>query len=1735
MSNKSFNPEDAWGGGPVDQSDLSTYFNLSVKLPKRIIDENSFTNISYKGSLMDGSTTQNGKTYMDTSFVDISFTDVSNGLKNRELFGVSAIDIGFDTSFHPQVSMVFTDIKGASLFKYMENKVGDNENASNTFFSSLFHFPYPQFEMTIKGYYGTPVKFDLRVMNFDASFDGNTGNYVVKVDFIGDKYGVLSDIPMSLIMIAPYRINENGKLARDPVFNTYTFENTNTQIPTFLEIAKTYNDFISLKEKTEAAKGDKTQTIKLSNGKEITVGLIESFAKKIAGNYSIVNAKNQIDIIKNAIALMQEKHKEFIDKIKMKEGKNYCEFTDGGITYKVVKTACDIFNTSDHVYVVRVDKELPETNPLKIIVNEKNKILNTPLTFSFSDGTTENPLQTVNRVTNIIRKDGIGFFIDNWGENFHVSLNDLNDNIFTGSCTDGDVISLRRALYEQNTGKVSYENFGEYIKLHHNSGLNADDPTASVYVWDNGEYVLNKIGQCKIIYGAKKKCEIDDNFFNTENISFNLRVSVDYDNFKLHPLKDAWMHSEYYLYRLHQKMDSVSSSALSGKGVTMAGDITYDYFEKTDFFCELRTLFMNEVIAKKNEYYNSLNFYIIPCNMNFESLDKLSATIDSAAADAAVKGTFSSLDFFKECFGFKPTLPNITEIVFAHIDYFFVRLKGVYEECFKYLADRTKPENIETDTKGINFLPPYTLVAEKKFRLGDYAIEKTYPAILPHFKKPESGVYLYPDVDYIEIMYTIIRKYGYDVSKIFKKKGGGGDIQFVRLIPSDCLLDQNPYSEINVEGVDKQIVVNEIAGKLAYRMAQCYFFSNYKSVMKFLVEDTKSNLKPFLQQKCDTELILYLKRPETCFLINSNYAELLKNGKVYFENKNSSEKIGSYKPNSSVVLYFMKKMNPFGEEYGHWVSSNEGVTNLTLDGGSHIPSFIGANDITYMGDTKDNILVNAATYMLSKMPTGFPACFSSFSSGDKQYIKLKPYMEVNGTEVMQNIANIRLFWILKLGAYGVAVQKPKYFAKDMNGTNYTLSIDESILESFKQIFLEWVNTEDKYEICNGTRIWGFKHFFEVNKEKGGLKIVNNDQYDEDSGDPFDTIVTFLMAVENKNRGGTDNKSFNPNNTDFAEYQKAIEISAQGSQYQGESLFEQQAFAEEAKNALYYQVKDIGDKYMHSVFAGDFNKGQSNGYLDTKKIMCIDSFMNDISDIAFVDVNKLNDLIIASIGSTPSKTVIQFLSEVAESNKFLFLTFPFNKVVGDDKWERTFKPLPWGDNTTELTTENSIIFFKSNEDSFISNVGDFSDDSLSEYDASLINVHSFNVDYGRENNNIFKGVSMNMGGSVSTEESISNTLILTSSQVLGNSAFIRAGAMNLYDIYKSRSYKVSLEMMGCPNITPFMFFNLQNIPMYSGIYRIVNVSHKITANDFSTSVSGVKVNRYSINSNNELGALFTLISSTIGDLINISSSSNSLEAIIKKSDDEIRREWISANQEKYSVPFSDNKEISYNFEQYKAVNAAFRLYNPGGIKRAESAKNNHMGEYSTAGEKFRHYSDMAIGFAQYFDNISRTFIKKKITDLPNLIYMYAPPSDNNNTILYIRRVVYYLNLYYTDILGETNTTISLDSFRVSDEEGVMKAMAFAQSRVEIGRYPWKEPLFDKYMHYKDDNGCIGGISEAQTLKYNFIDAINLGWIIYKQNFEYYDIGEQTPGIRRGCLNKNEYDILNYEGILNNYYK
>lgn len=204
----------------VRHEDLVMYANLTAILVPRskLVSGQGQSDSEVSVELFDGELNflkPQNKTSLDSDWTD-AFTDVNVNQINRnetgnqsgqlftknikntndfQGFGITSINVKLGASFTPQVTINFTDVRGKTLFEQ-----GDVA----TPYTAFFHLPYPTFYLTIKGYYGQAVRYQLSLLKFNAAFDSSSGDYTVTCQFIGNHIALLRDITLQQSMIAPY-------------------------------------------------------------------------------------------------------------------------------------------------------------------------------------------------------------------------------------------------------------------------------------------------------------------------------------------------------------------------------------------------------------------------------------------------------------------------------------------------------------------------------------------------------------------------------------------------------------------------------------------------------------------------------------------------------------------------------------------------------------------------------------------------------------------------------------------------------------------------------------------------------------------------------------------------------------------------------------------------------------------------------------------------------------------------------------------------------------------------------------------------------------------------------------------------------------------------------------------------------------------------------------------------------------------------------------------------------------------------------------------------------------------------------------------------------------------------------------------------------------------------------------------------------------------------------------------
>ena len=327
--------------------------------------------------------------------------------------------------------------------------------------------------------------------------------------------------------------------------------------------------------------------------------------------------------------------------------------------------------------------------------------------------------------------------------------------------------------------------------------------------------------------------------------------------------------------------------------------------------------------------------------------------------------------------------------------------------------------------------------------------------------------------------------------------------------------------------------------------------------------------------------------------------------------------------------------------------------------------------------------------------------------------------------------------------------------------------------------------------------------------------------------------------------------------------------------------------EQTRYELWDSFKSINDKFI----SGNDYKTKTL----FEDILLFDRASRDVGQKIYVDVFKVKDLI--EYGKYDNN-MLDMVTTILVQNNFTYFTLPayanFYNVQDVSKNPTpnpegtlefanslfgTFLSLDYRDTTSkflclyankpsEYLALNDNVDYRFRDDAF--DLRRSSDNPLmdnlngkTDWDKSN-KVVGFNVDIGPQNQQVFKQFDISQDPGSPTTESLE---VLNQMANLNRNRSESSQSVSLYNLYRNRSYKCSVDMLGNAMIQPMMYFNLRNVPMFSGPYMILKVTHRISESGFDTVFEGQRQPFYSIPAIDKfLQSLSTKILQTIQEKI-----------------------------------------------------------------------------------------------------------------------------------------------------------------------------------------------------------------------------------------------------------------------------
>ena len=324
--------------------------------------------------------------------------------------------------------------------------------------------------------------------------------------------------------------------------------------------------------------------------------------------------------------------------------------------------------------------------------------------------------------------------------------------------------------------------------------------------------------------------------------------------------------------------------------------------------------------------------------------------------------------------------------------------------------------------------------------------------------------------------------------------------------------------------------------------------------------------------------------------------------------------------------------------------------------------------------------------------------------------------------------------------------------------------------------------------------------------------------------------------------------------------------------------------DERKFSMYTTLKNLYDKHLTNI-----NNEISKFYIEPKnktikndreidRFHFIDTYYQDIGDKLFINPDTVVGIIDdithgyqTGVGEgvlSSEMSLYSFMGLLCQRHNMMLISVPvFNGTHSEfthDNLKKMFTPISHSNakNENVLHGPSHICFYPHKTSQHLNiPISQYQDDGfLIENDdvngtanfegASTIfelmkdgeyTIPAFGVEYGSQKQSIFKNINVNMDNPQTTEVAVATMFSIANNGENADKRLVSVG-QDLYQIYSNYSYTCQVEMMGCAQIQPLMYFQLNNVPMFRGAYQIIHVEHDIVPGNMTTTFKGVRINK-----------------------------------------------------------------------------------------------------------------------------------------------------------------------------------------------------------------------------------------------------------------------------------------------------
>ena len=522
---------------------------------------------------------------------------------------------------------------------------------------------------------------------------------------------------------------------------------------------------------------------------------------------------------------------------------------------------------------------------------------------------------------------------------------------------------------------------------------------------------------------------------------------------------------------------------------------------------------------------------------------------------------------------------------------------------------------------------------------------------------------------------------------------------------------------------------------------------------------------------------------------------------------------------------------------------------------------------------------------------------------NNSYIKTTELIKVNNNKVITNkLINLFIDLVNEIGgiidSYGLKLRvfdKENNF-KGINNCGYS-EIKEIIKESLKykddikalNLFLRNENTNNRFRVNDN--IYEIENFY-----KFAFSCVKNNKLLFLYKESDTTIQNLLNKLYNHKVGvitnfcvnNTNVRTINSNlyNIFVEEFSNTIQklcknhsdINDDRENNTPEKT--RNDSDEDIKKLIYLTIKQFWDKWFCSLYNKDKVNNNTNEvqpftvkWFD-RMFLFIDSFYIKQNFKIKLNCSKLLSRYEGTSKITTDKNWNQtflHLANVASDHNCDIFCYPdfldFSEYNNNGKMSEAikdmFRPLPYSQLKRNMECENRFIIMRTypaqyaiSTSDFISDGWDINQNGLIPIESSYVTentnianpinqdnlmIPSFGVCFGRRYNHIFKGIEISTESMQITDQAL-KSMDLISELGNDNKRNITYYGSDIFNVYSNYSYIVTITMMGNVQVQPLMYFQLMNVPMFHGVYMVIEVRHSIKPGDFTTTIRGMKLSR-----------------------------------------------------------------------------------------------------------------------------------------------------------------------------------------------------------------------------------------------------------------------------------------------------